>query len=216
MVKEIKAFIKASHQTAFGLLTISFVMFILLLFSKLLNFIGLKFVIESTALFLAITILATFGVALYIYNINRENKKEDELKRQIDLLGSLYVELEAISNEKKEIKFEEGNLQWFKDALGYGKPLHSVWSVNPSPYLSYLHSNINGKETSSLKKKLVKLNQKIEMINNIVLSGEYNLGIFGKKTTRDEVMLNFVRKTITEMIGLTEEIKKIIKKIINP
>jgi len=153
-------------------------------------------------------VITTIYIAIYIYESNKRNNEISVFRRQNDLLESLYTELDAISNKDKKIKFEEGNLQWFNDTLKIGKPLHSIWSINPSPYLSYLTSNINGKETGSLKRKIVKLNQKIEMINGIVLSGEYNLGIFGKKGTRDEVMFDFVEKTIGEMIDLTEEMKK--------
>lgn len=215
MGKEIKAFINASYGTAVGLLTISLVMFIIFLLYQFLNSIGLKFVVELNALVLGITILATFGVALYIYNINKENKKESESQRQIDLLESLYVELDTISTKKKGHKFKEGNLQWFNEALGLGDPLHSVWKLNHSPYLSYLSSMINEKETGSLKRNVVKLHQKIEMINNIVLSGKYNLRKYESKGTYDQVMSKFVNETIKESIGIAEKMKKRIKKIIN-
>ena len=180
----------------------------------MLEFFGIIWIINPDDLGLLLTIVVTMGVAFYIYNMSKEDQQKRELKKQFDILESLYTELSAVSDKGKGIKFSEGNLQWFNDALGIGKPLHSIWSIDPSPYLSNLSSKINGKKTVSLKRKIVKLNQKIEMINGIVLSAEYNRGIFGKKDTRDEVMLKFVRETINEMISLTEGMKKTIKKIL--
>ncbi len=202
-------FLKSFKAIGFVLLVQLFLLSFFFVFKMALwTFFGVEWIVNLIGLATFLTILTTIGGASYFYEVNRENQRRDELRRQKDLLESLYTELDAISNKNKKIKFEEGNLQWFKDAVGVGKPLHSVWSINPSPYLSYLSSVINGKETRSIKRKLVRLNQKIEMINGIVLSGEYNLGIFGQRETRDEQMLKFVKKVIDEMIDLTEEMKK--------
>jgi len=204
-----KIIFKSFRFILFVLFILVILLLLLLIFKIiLLTFWGVDWVVNLTGLAAFLTILATILVASYFYETNRENQGLDELRRQSDLLDSLYIELDAISNKDKKIEFAEGNLQWFKDTVGVGKPLHSIWSINPSPYLSNLSSIINGKGTGFLKRKLVSLNQKIEMINGIVLSGEYNLGIIGKRETRDEVMLKFVKKTIDEMITLTEVMKK--------
>jgi len=82
-----------------------------------------------------------------------------ERKKQKSLLKSLLVELNKISNEKKD---EEGNLQWFGKTT---KNLHGIWILNVSVYME----GLNGFE--ELKKNLVDISQKIEMLNRFAFSG---------------------------------------------
>ncbi len=134
--------------------------------------------------------------------------------KQIGLLDSLKVELDTISNGDKK---NEGNLEWFLNSIDEGDPLHSVWNINPLPYMAYLsHSAIGkNKKINSLKKDMVKLHQKIEMINGIVLSGKYRLRkqIQGEKESPDTEMSKFVKKTIKESINRCKKMKRIIKEI---
>ena len=116
MRKEINAFINASYGTAIGLLTISFIMFIMLLFYELLKLIGFNFPIDSNSLFLVITILATFGMALYIYNIRKSERDEniypDEVIEEVvelvmkgeEPMKGIMMLKDLIENEPKNVK----------------------------------------------------------------------------------------------------------------
>lgn len=153
---------------------------------------------------LAITII-TFLKDIII-NPQRERKK------QIDSFKALYTELDVVSN-----KVKEGNLQWFLNSVDKGRPLHSIWKINVDPYMTLLPSNFNGKNITSLKKELVNINQKIEMINDVVLSGKYDLKKRLPKEKRypDRQMAKFIKETIKETITKTEKIKEVIKEIIS-
>lgn len=157
----------------------------------------------------AIIGIVTIFLMWFFHNKALKNEEENSKQKQIDLLKSLFTELDVISN-----KAEEGNLQWFLNSIENGDPLHSVWNINPSPYLSFLSQKGNEKDIGVLKKKIVQLNQKIEMINNIVLSGKYQLIKNNPSRPQDQDMVKFVKATLNEVINLAEEMKKILKILI--
>ena len=152
-------------------------------------------------------------ISFFMLLIELRIKPHKETEKQKDLFKSLYCELSVISNPEKK---EEGNLQWFFNSIGKGEPLHSIWTVNVSPYMAGLPSKFEGNEIISIKNELVKINQKIEMINNVVLSGKYDLikKLLGEKRNPDNQMRKYIKKVINETIGRIELIKKDLNKII--
>ncbi|MCH7758788.1 hypothetical protein IID20_00295, partial [Patescibacteria group bacterium] len=124
-------------QTALGLIVLIVFLGILLSIKFLLELKGINLIIPSDVLTVLLTILATIGMALYIYNVNKKDREEVERQKQISLLESLFTELNLISSENGDFRKSEGNLQWFSEAIDLGDPLHSIWNINPTPYLSY-------------------------------------------------------------------------------
>jgi len=138
---------------------------------------------------------------------NRITEFKVEKEKIKDVFKALYSELDVVSNKKIPM---EGNLQWFFKSLEKGKPLHGVWSINLSPYMSTIPTEFLGKDFSYLKKEIVQINQKIEMVNRIVLSKDYRLikAIKGEKGFQDKRMVDFLKKVLKEIEKRTEKIKK--------
>ena len=99
-------------------------------------------------------------------------EKIDHIKIQIGLLSSLLTELEMLSSKSNKIKIISddykirGNLEWFKESVTKNEtPLHDMWEINPSKYLSELDNEINGIKLEEIKKFIVFVNQKISLLN---------------------------------------------------
>lgn len=223
MKKDATPLVKASRTTTKGLLVFILIIILILLFDKifkylgvyvLLNYLGISTSVDQSIIVLVITLMATLGMASYIYYIGKSEREENAHQKQISLLESLYAELDAISSKERKIKIldkeisTQGNLQWVKEVFGYGlEPLHSVWNLNTLVYVSGLNRKIKGKSTIRLKEALIHISQKIELIGNL-LSKYYNQS---NKITRDG-MKKGVKSVIDETADLVEKTKKFIVK----
>jgi hypothetical protein len=136
-----------------------------------------------------------------------------DYRKQISLLESLYSELDAISSEEKRIRLShkeksiKGNLQWVEELFGWGlKPAHGIWKLNTQIYVAGLNEKIKFKKTKSLKRFLILISQKIELIENYLL--QFNQ--VPKET--DNVYKEAIMKVFAEVIELVETTKTFIEK----
>ncbi len=144
----------------------------------------------------------------------KQTEKEDEREegRQLSLLDSLYSELCAIGDKKHRFKLINnhemtGNLHWFKELLGWEGilPGHGIWYLTTSLYIGGLNKGVKGVNTASLKKMIILINQKIELINNHVVT-------FGKDKNKDtKEFREAVIKIIDEALKYVWESKKFIE-----
>ena len=135
-----------------------------------------------------------------------------DYKRQISLLESLHSELEAISSKKRMIELLDikidttGNLQWVKELFGYElKHAHGIWKLNVQTYVGELNNKIRFKKTKDLKRVLIHISQKIEMIENYFRQYE------GVPKEHQKVIKEAIIKVVDETIKLVETGKKFIE-----
>lgn len=135
--------------------------------------------------------------------IHRDNQK------QISLLESLYSELEAISSKKGEINVKgkkietEGNLQWVKELFGWElRPNHKIWVLNTQIYVGGINRQVKGKKTRPLKQLLIRISQKIELVENYV--DQYSSAA-RKDSAMKEAILKVIEE-VTELVDLTKNI----------
>lgn len=135
-----------------------------------------------------------------------------DYKRQISILESLHSELEAISSKKKKIKLLDlnidtiGNLQWVKELFDYElKHAHGIWKLNVQTYIGELNNKIKFKKTKSLKKVLIHISQKIEMIENYFRQYE------GVPKEHQKIIKEAIIKVIDETMGLVDTGKRFIE-----
>ena len=134
------------------------------------------------------------------------------IKDKISLLESLHSELEAISSKKRKIKLLDlnidtaGNLQWVKELFGYElKHAHGIWKLNVQTYIGELNNKIWFKKTKDLKRVLIHISQKIEMIENYFRQYE------GVPKEYQKVIKEAIIKVVDETIKLVETGKKFIE-----
>jgi hypothetical protein len=149
---------KSIIQAAIGLFIFGALLFLLWLMVLFLEKVGIILTINKTDLNLILAILATIGTAMYIFNSNKFGKEQDEKQKQRDLLIIL----------SEEIDFLSGNLEAYKKSFSKPNhyPLYELWKIDTSLYFSNLSHKINGEETLELKKNLMKIKDKIILINN--------------------------------------------------
>ena len=127
-----------------------------------------------------VAVVIGVGTLIFMWVIFRreQNERKKEIRNiQISLLHSLLVELNAISSPLNNIRINQkdytlkGNLEWYEEILSQYKgknitPSHNAWRLNTDNYLSNLHNKIDGKSLIELKKLLILINQKLELIKN--------------------------------------------------
>ncbi len=135
-----------------------------------------------------------------------------DYKRQISLLESLHSELEAISSKKRKIELLDlnidttGNLQWVKELFGYElKHAHGIWKLNVQTYVGELNNKIKFNKTKDLKRVLIHISQKIEMIENYFRQYE------GVPKDHQKAIKEAIIKVVDETIKLVETGKKFIE-----
>ncbi len=140
-------------------------------------------------------------------------EKNSHLKKQIGLLNTLLTELEMLSSKSITIKIISedykirGNLEWFKESIIKNEtPLHDMWEINPSNYLSILDNEIEEIKLEEIKRFIVFINQKISLLNF------YRKGIIDNQINTTEENLI---KIIDEVIDATTKAKKFINEIID-
>ena len=147
-----------------------------------------------------------------LYKNQLRQSDDQHLKKQIELLKSLLIELDMISSKSNKIKVIskdykiEGNLQWFKELLEKGNvPLHDMWDLDASKYLTELDNNIKEIELSEIKKVIVLINQKISLLNL------YRRALVLKN---NKVITDSSKKIIKEVIEIISDTKRFIEKVI--
>lgn len=146
-------------QAGVGPLIFVLVLFVLWIIIEILrSWFGIIIPINDSNLYLFLAILATIGTAMYVLNYNRLRKEQDEKQKQRDLLIILLEELDFLS----------GNLKAYKESFSKPNhyPLYELWEIDTSLYFSSLSHKINEGETLELKKNLMKIKDKIILINN--------------------------------------------------
>lgn len=130
----------------------------------------------------AIIGISTLLFMWYLFKKERQDREKERNQIYFGLLNSLVVELNAVSSKSNDILINtkeyalKGNLEWYEELLENNKgkkilPPHSLWKINTQEYLTKLPNKIKGKNILELKKLLVLLNQKIELIQNYLLFG---------------------------------------------
>ena len=193
--------VKSIFQSAIGLsiftLLLAVIWLILYLLEKCFSIIFL-FNNDDLGLFLAI--LATFGISMYIYNSNKLEKEKDDTRKQMDLLNILL----------QELNFLKENLKAYKKTFSGEKtyPFYELWSIDTSLYFKGLNHEIGNKGTINLKKNLMRIKDKILLVNNMK-SESYKLEKRGREE-RVAYMIEAIRKQIGKIID--EDILPIVKK----
>jgi len=137
---------------------------------------------------IVIIAIGTLSFMWFIFKREQNERKKEIRNIQISLLYSLLIELKAISSMSNYIHINrkeyslKGNLEWYEELLDQNKnkritPPHDAWKLNTNEYLSKLHNKIDGKNIVELKKLLILINQKLELIKNY-----FNWGISADKT----------------------------------
>jgi len=152
----------------------------------------------------AIIGIFTLLLMWFLFNKKRQDRKNERNQIYFGLLNSLIVELNAVSSKSNDILINakeyhlKGNLEWYEEDVlpkyktNKGIPPHSIWKINTSEYLAKLPNKIKGKDIIDLKKLLVLLNQKLELIQNY-----FSFGI-----PQDEI-----KKVIEESKGIVKDAK---------
>ena len=131
----------------------------------------------------AIIGIVTIYLMVSLFRKEQRYRAREIYALQISLLNSLFVELNQISSPSNDIHINgkiyphKGNLEWYeKDILpkykkNKGTPPHEVWKMNTSEYLAKLHNKVDKKDTIELKKLLILINQKLELVRNYFSGG---------------------------------------------
>ncbi|GEM_PF-3055130 len=153
--------------------------------------------------------IVTIYLMVSLFRKEQKLRAKERYEIQIGLLNSLSVELNQISSPSNNIYINgtvyehEGNLEWYeKDILpkykkNKGNPPHEVWRINIPEYLSKLNNKINGKDVIELKKLLVLINQKLELIRNY----------FGGGIEADEIE-KVIKETKKMVVGAKEFLRR--------
>ncbi len=156
--------------------------------------------------------IITIWLMWSIFKKERYERKKERYDLQISLLHSLLVELNQISSPSNDIYINgktyphKGNLEWYEEDIlpkyktNKGIPPHSVWRINTTEYLAKLPNEIKGKNIIELKKILVLLNQKLELISNYFVFG---------------VAENTIKEVITESKNIVKDAKYFINDKLN-
>ena len=127
--------------------------------------------------------IITIWLMWSIFKKERYERKKERYDLQISLLHSLLVELNQISSPSNDIYINgktykhKGNLEWYEEDIlpkykkKMGNPPHEVWRINTQEYLAKLRNELNNKDLVELKKLLVLINQKLELIRNYFIGG---------------------------------------------
>lgn len=161
-----------------------------------------------------------------IYKNQKIDVETSKTEHQKSILQSLKVEFDTISNDIYNIKIfgrnheTKGNLQWFKEVIREWRasrvnidyPSHPIWSIKESIYLNDLENLVDGKNVTELKHAIVLINQHINTINSNI-----NRIVSWAKTpvyTNESIAsgLDYIEKTIDEMIKMIEECKDFLKR----
>ena len=131
-----------------------------------------------------------------------------EKKRQLNILKNILTELEILSSNEEKIKMwikeypRTGNLQWVNVVLknriqgpvpdswiATAVPAHNVLRISDN-YLAALEEVVDGANTKLLKKFLIIINQKIEMLNGFLEKARQKDTPFSKSSTQhaDEII----------------------------
>ena len=171
------------------------------------------FVVDKQEVASGITILFAIMIAVYLYEVNRKDMINNEKRKQIDLLIVL----------DEELNFLKGNLEAYKKV--FSKPDHypayELWKIDTSLYFANLNHKINNEETLELKKNLMKIKDKIILINNFKeqarkIREERDPEHIFNKANAPEIIRKGIEKTIDEdIIPIVENSKKIIEGIKN-
>jgi len=159
MERDIPTIGKSLIQAAIGLFIFALVLFVFFLIAYLLDiFLKITLWISKDDLYLILTILATIGTAIYIYNLNQLDDERKNIRRQKDLLRLLLSEL----------KFLEGNLKSYIETFSKDShyPLYELWNINHSLYFDGLDYELRGQKTLGLKENLIKIKDKVLIVNN--------------------------------------------------
>lgn len=190
---------KSMFQTGVGLFIFALILSVLWIIVSLLKlFFKITLFISDTNLSLVLTILATIGTAMYIYNSDRFEKEKDETKKQLDLLKVLY----------EEFTFLEKNLESYKEVFSKPNryPLYELWDIDTSVYFNGLGYKINNQETIGLKKNLMVIKDKILVIDNMKNEAkrleEADVNSIAKKIDATKIIRDQIIKIIDEEILL--------------
>ncbi|MFA7708268.1 MAG: hypothetical protein WCX73_04930 [Candidatus Pacearchaeota archaeon] len=205
---------KSILQAGIGLLIFGILLVLLWLIVLGLEKIGIIFTIDKNDLSLVLAILATIGTAMYILNTNQFEKKRDEEKKQTDLLRILSEELDFLSENLK------GYQKTFSKPNHY--PLYELWKIDTSLYFSNLSHKINDKETLELKKNLMKIKDKIILINNFKIEMKDlevkrgNEELIKAINPGEKIRSQVITIIDEEILPIINDSKKIISSINNP
>lgn len=156
---------KSLIQTAIGLFIFAVILFLLWLITLLLEkIVNINLPINREDLNLVLIIASTIGTAIYIYNSSTLRKEKEDIKKQIDLLRILYIEL----------SFLEKSLESYKETFSKKShyPFYELWNIDTSIYFNGLSHKINNQETIALKENLMIIKDKLLIINNMKLESK--------------------------------------------
>ena len=191
---------------------IAILVFLLWIISLLLNKIGIAIDTKTEIVLPIVSIISAFGIALFIYYSNKKDKDEEEIKKQKDLLIVL----------QEELNFLFGNLKAYKESFSKPNhyPLYELWKIDTSLYFSNLDHKIKDKKTLKLKKDLMKIKDKIILINNFKIEMK-ELGLRGNEDLIKTLKpVEIIRKQVIEIIDkelmpLVDNSKEEINKLIS-
>jgi hypothetical protein len=192
------------------------IFFILLVFMwliyLLLSLLGIIFPIEKENLNLVITIISTFGTAVYIYENEKVEREEIEREKQLDLLKILT----------EELRFLETNLNAYKKTFSGERtyPAYELWDIDVSTYLKAIRYKVKNLETLNLKKSIIKIKDKVLLLNNLIKeTKELDIRSSTERTIRDGGFVKMHRdnliKIIDEVSPLINNSLKEVQKILN-
>jgi len=161
MKKEITILKKAIFGTLCGLIFLLIVIILMWLFYNLLISLGIKMNISDNNLIFVLTIIATFGIALYIYYISKEDKLNESKFRQKELIKSIKELIEEIEQTAR------GQIKELNKGYGF-VPSYLLPSIDYIKFISETDSKIEEKETWTIKRLIIRINIKIETINNLI------------------------------------------------
>ncbi len=141
----------------------------------------------------------------YKKTIEKEEQREEE--KQFDLLNIILLEL----------KFLEDNLKSYKNSFSKKNhyPMWDLWNIDVATYIKTLSHKISKKDTIKLKEKLMKIKDKISIINNMEVQSKKDTEERGNEELiriRIEAMRNKIVITIDELLSILKISKQIIKK----
>jgi len=202
MNKNKSVLVKSIFQAGIGLvmfvIILSFLWLMVFLLKEIFN---ITLLINSEALGLVLAILATIGTAMYIYNSNKLEKENEDIKKQLDLLKVL----------SEELNFLEKNLKSYKETFSKKShyPFYELWNIDVSIYFNGLSHKINNQETIKLKKNLMIIKDKLLIINNMKFESKKDEEERGKEKLI-QVKIESIREGIIKIID--DEILPIVKK----